>query len=140
VRLTPAQARELFAGAPVARLATVRPDGAPHLVPVCFALDGDTAYSAVDAKPKRTQRLARLANVAAEARVALLADHYEDDWGRLWWARLDGRAGELPPGEERARALGLLAARYPQYDAAPPAGPVIAVRAERWSGWRGGAP
>jgi PPOX class probable F420-dependent enzyme len=136
VRLSPAQARELFAGARVARLATIRPDGAPHLVPVCFALDGDTAYSAVDAKPKRTQRLARLANVAGEPRVTLLADHYDEDWTRLWWARLDGRGEEPGDGAERARALELLAARYPQYRAAPPSGPLLAVRAERWSGWR----
>jgi len=140
MRLPVAEARTLFGAARVARLATVRPDGAPHLVPVCFALDGDTAYSAVDAKPKRSERLARLANVAAEPRVALLADHYEDDWTRLWWVRMDGRACELPDGDERRRALALLAERYPQYRAAAPAGPVLAVRAERWSGWRAAPP
>jgi PPOX class probable F420-dependent enzyme len=140
MRLPVADARALFGAARVARLATVRPGGAPHLVPVCFALDGDTAYSAVDAKPKRSERLARLANVQAEPRVALLADHYADDWTRLWWVRMDGRACELPDGDERRRALALLAERYPQYRAAPPAGPVLAVRAERWSGWRAAPP
>src|SRR5205807_10199664 len=76
----------------VARLATVNADGAPHLVPFCFALDGDVLYSAVDAKPKKTQRLQRLQNAAREPRVSVLVDHYEEDWARLWWVRLDGQA------------------------------------------------
>ena len=90
MRLDPLRARGLFGAAEVARLATVAADGAPHLVPVCFALAGDVVYSAVDGKPKRTPDLARLANIAAEPRVALLADHYEEDWTRLWWVRVDG--------------------------------------------------
>jgi len=75
----------------VARLATVRPDGAPHLVPVVFAVevaaDGDRVHLAVDAKPKRTRNLQRLVNLRAEPRCALLVDHYADDWSRLWWGR-----------------------------------------------------
>ena len=79
--MDPDEARRRFAAARVARLATTRPDGRPHLVALCFAVAGDTVYSAVDEKPKRTARLARLANLAADPRAALLADHYDDaDW------------------------------------------------------------
>jgi PPOX class probable F420-dependent enzyme len=136
VRLDPRQARALLASARVARLATVRPGGAPHLVPVCFALADETIYTAVDAKPKRTTDLARLANIAAEPRVALLADHYEDDWTRLWWVRVDGDAAVVADADERGRALAALAAAYPQYASAPPGGVVIAIEPRRWSGWR----
>src|SRR5947207_9112063 len=92
LHLEPGEARRRFAAAVVARLATVTPDGRPHIVPVTFAVDGDVIYSAVDAKPKTTTRLARLRNIAAEPRVAVLADHYQADWDRLWWARADGAA------------------------------------------------
>jgi PPOX class probable F420-dependent enzyme len=136
VRLDPIKARALFATAAVARLATVRPDGAPHLVPVCFALAGDTIYTAVDGKPKRTPDLARLANIAAEPRVALLADRYEDDWTRLWWVRVDGEARLVTGTDERERAVAALAAAYVQYADAPPQGTVIAIEPHRFSGWR----
>lgn len=134
--LDAAEARALLATAPVARLATVRPDGAPHLVPVCFALAGALIYTAVDEKPKRTHDLARLANIADEPRVALLADHYEDDWTRLWWVRVDGDAAVVADPGERDRALVALAAAYPQYASSPPRGAVIAIAPRRWSGWR----
>jgi PPOX class probable F420-dependent enzyme len=126
-----------FATARVARLATVGGDGRPHVVPVVFAVEADTVYSAVDdAKPKATLRLRRLANIAANPAVALLADHYEDDWTALWWVRADGTARVLEPGEpEAARACRLLGARYDQYRDAPPPGRVIAVDVERWTGW-----
>ncbi len=136
MRLDSAQARALFASAPVARLATVAADGAPHLVPVCFALIGDTVYTAVDGKPKRTSSLARLANIASEPRVALLADHYDDDWTRLWWARADGDARVVTDTDERAQAVANLAAVYPQYTSDPPPGAVIRVAVGRFSGWR----
>jgi PPOX class probable F420-dependent enzyme len=134
-----ARARERFAAARVARLATVTPDGRPRLVPITFAVDGDTVYTAVDdAKPKATMRLARLRNIAANPAVALLADHYEDDWSALWWVRADGVARVVEPDcAEAARAIELLAGRYAQYRAAPPPGAVIAVAVERWSGWSG---
>lgn len=135
MRLDPLTARALFGSAPVARLATVTPDGAPHLVPVCFAVAGDVVYTAVDGKPKRTPDLARLANIAAEPRVALLADHYDDDWSRLWWVRVDGEARLVAGADERARALAELAAAYTQYAGSPPQGAVVAVEARRWSGW-----
>ena len=117
----------------MARLVTVSPGGRPHIVPVTFAVDGDVIYSAVDAKPKTTARLARLRNITAEPRVAMLADHYEADWDRLWWARADGTATILHGPAAMAAALALLARRYPQYRASPPGGPVIRVQVERWT-------
>jgi PPOX class probable F420-dependent enzyme len=111
----------------VARLATIDPDGRPHLVPIVFALERDTLYSAVDRKPKRSSRLRRIENARARPEVTILVDHYEDDWGRLWWIRLRGRARVLEHGEERERALLLLRAKYPQYERQPPEGPVLAV-------------
>jgi PPOX class probable F420-dependent enzyme len=111
----------------VARLATIDPDGRPHLVPIVFALDGDTLYSAVDRKPKRSQRLRRIENARARREVTILVDHYEDDWSRLWWIRVRGRARVLDDGAERERALALLVEKYPQYRAEPPDGPVLAV-------------
>ncbi len=136
-RLGAEEARGRFAAERVARLATVAADGRPHLVPIVFALDGDTLVTAVDdVKPKATPRLRRLANIAANPRVAVLADAYADDWTELWWVRADGVARVIEPGEAEAeRARGLLAARYAQYRAAPPPGAVIAVAVERWTGW-----
>ena len=105
-------------------------------MPIVFALDGDTVFSAVDAKPKRTTALKRLENIARNPRVALLADHYDDaDWGALWWVRADGVA-RVVEGAEAERGIALLRERYAQYRAEPPRGPVLAVAVERWSGWR----
>ena len=133
------QARQRFGAATVARLATAGPTCQPHLVPVTFALDGDHVYTAVDAKPKTTTNLRRLRNIHRDPRVAVLADHYEADWGRLWWVRADGLASILSEPTDLARPLELLAARYPQYRAKPPAGPVIAIAVGRWTGWAAGA-
>jgi PPOX class probable F420-dependent enzyme len=132
------EARERFTTARVARLATVGENGAPHLVPIVFALDGDRIYHAVDRKPKRTTALRRVANIAANPRVAVLADEYDDaDWNRLWWSRADGAARVLEPGCDESRAaLELLRDRYTPYRDEPPPGPVIAVDVERWTGWR----
>jgi PPOX class probable F420-dependent enzyme len=127
-------ARRRFAASPVARLATVRPDGSPHVVPVTFAVEDDTVYTVVDAKPKRSRRLQRLANLEAEPRCALLVDHYADDWSRLWWVRADGRA-EIVDDPSSTAGLGLLIARYPAYIDAPPEGPMIVVSVARWRGW-----
>jgi PPOX class probable F420-dependent enzyme len=130
-------ARALFASGRVARLSTVRPDGAPHVVPVCFALDGDTLYTAVDHKPKRSHALQRLENIAANPAVSLLVDHYDEDWSALWWARADGRAQIADPGDEgHARAVALLRSRYEQYRGAPELGRAIVVEIDRFSGWR----
>ena len=136
--LTPDEARRRFGTARVARLATIGPGGRPHLVPVTFALDGDLIYTVVDAKPKTTANLRRLRNIDADPRVTVLADHYEDDWDRLWWARADGTAailGRLAPTADVAAPLELLAARYPRYRADPPAGPLIRIQVDRWTGW-----
>ena len=135
--MTGEEARRRFAAARVARLATANAAGVPHVVPIVFALDGDTILTAVDRKPKRTTALKRLANVRENPRVAVLADHYDDaDWDALWWVRADGEARVLEPGDELARrAVALLAERYPQHRAAPPEGPVVAVAVVRWSGW-----
>jgi PPOX class probable F420-dependent enzyme len=134
VRLGRAQSRERFAAARVARLATVSPDGTPHLVPIVFAVVVDVVYSAVDAKPKTTTALRRLANIAVNPAVAVLVDHYFDDWDELWWVRADGSARVLDE-HARAGAIAVLAARYPVYATEPPPGPVIAIEVARWSGW-----
>ncbi|MGE5273867.1 MAG: TIGR03668 family PPOX class F420-dependent oxidoreductase [Verrucomicrobiota bacterium] len=117
--------------APVARLATVDAAGRPHVVPICFVLQGDRLYTAVDGKPKRTRRLKRLSNIESNPHVEVLIDHYEQDWSRLWWVRLRGVARIV----EDPRAVDLLAAKYPQYREQPPAGPVIAVTVEERSEW-----
>jgi PPOX class probable F420-dependent enzyme len=134
------EARRRFAGERVARLATADAHGRPHLVPVVFVVVDDTVYSAVDSKPKRTTALRRLANVAENPRVALLADHYDDaDWDALWWVRGDGTARVLEMSEPEARrAVQLLADRYVQHREAPAPGPVLAVDVDRWSGWSAG--
>ncbi len=123
---------------PVARLATVGADGQPHLVPCCFVLDGDVVYSAVDSKPKRSERLRRLEHVRANPAVCLLVDHYDEDWSALWWVRLDGRGRLVEEGPERKRALELLCAKYAQYRRDPPRGPVLAIDITGWRSWSGG--
>ena len=132
--MTPDDARRRFGAARVARLATADAAGRPHVVPVTFALAGDTVYSAVDAKPKRGTALRRLANVRANPRVALLVDHYAEDWDTLWWVRADGAGRVLQPEDpEAVRAAELLAARYPRFALR---GAVLAVDIDNWSGWR----
>jgi PPOX class probable F420-dependent enzyme len=111
----------------VARLATTDPDGRPHLVPIVFALEDNTLYSAVDRKPKRSSTLRRIENARERPEVTILVDQYEENWARLWWIRLRGRARVLDEGSERERALALLAEKYPQYRKEPPDGPVLAV-------------
>jgi PPOX class probable F420-dependent enzyme len=131
--VTPEEARRRFASAPVAHLATVTPGGAPHIVPIVFALLDETIYSVVDAKPKRTTELQRLANVHANPRVSVLVDHYEPDWIKLWWARADGTARTLEANDPEARrATEALTERYPQQR---PRGQVLAVDVNRWTGW-----
>jgi PPOX class probable F420-dependent enzyme len=124
--------RERVAAARVGRLATVRPDGRPHLVPVCFAAIGDEIVTAVDAKPKSTNALARLDNVRAHPDVALLVDHYDDDWNQLWWVRVDGVARV---DEMHDRYGDALAAKYPQYATTRPPGPAIVIAVRRFTGW-----
>jgi PPOX class probable F420-dependent enzyme len=127
--------RRRFAASPIARLATVRPDGGPHVVPMVFALVDDTVYSAVDAKPKRSRGLQRLTNVRADRRCSLLVDHYEDDWRHLWWVRADGRGEVVDEPSAAHPGIGALVQRFSQYRDDPPSGPLLVVTVERWSGW-----
>jgi PPOX class probable F420-dependent enzyme len=133
------QARDRFARARVARLATVGADGTPHLVPITFAVVDDTIVHAVDHKRKRTRALRRLEHIAANPEVSVLADHYEEDWRALWWVRADGRARVVEAASAEGRAaVAALVARYQPYRETPPAGPVVVVAVERWSGWAAG--
>lgn len=127
--------RSRFAQAQVARLATVAADGTPHLVPVVFAVRDDVVYTAVDAKPKTTRRLRRLANIENNPQVSVLVDHYADDWTQLWWVRADGAATIHHDGATMRTGYDLLHAKYPQYHSVPLDGPVISVTVRRWTGW-----
>jgi PPOX class probable F420-dependent enzyme len=137
--LAAVEARRRFAGARVAHLATATPDGRPHVVPIVFAVDADTIYHGVDAKPKRHLALRRLANLAANPRAAVLADHYEEDWSALWWVRADGSARDLDPDAPEGRmAVDRLGERYPDFALR---GGLVAIDVARWSGWAAsGAP
>ena len=121
----------------VAHLATADAAGAPHVIPVCFAVHEADVYIAIDEKPKRRDRpLKRLRNIAENPAVALVADHYDEDWSRLGWVLLRGRAEILGEGPEHTAAQELLRARYPQLRAMRLAElPVIAIRIERSSSW-----
>lgn len=129
------EARTRFAAARIAHLATVRPDGAPHVVPVIYALEGNTIWLVIDEKPKRHRRLQRLINIGEEPRVSLLVNSYEEDWNRLWWVRADGRARVVDQVPELERAVRLLLNRYPQEREHPPKGPALAVEIGRWRHW-----
>ena len=126
----------MFAESPVAMLATVGADGAPHLVPVVFAVHDDVVYTAVDAKRKSTQRLRRLANIEANPTVSMLVDHYDDDWTQLWWVRADGIAAIHYSGEEMAAGYALLRKKYLQYKRIALDGPVVTVDVQRWASWQ----
>ncbi len=119
----------------VARLASVTPEGRPHVVPCCFVRSGEVLYSAVDGKPKSTLALARLRNLRAHPVASLLVDHYADDWSALWWIRADGTARVLDAGAERDEALDMLVAKYEQYRCERPSGAVVALDVERWRSW-----
>jgi PPOX class probable F420-dependent enzyme len=129
------QARTMFGSVRVARLATASPSGEPHLVPVTFVVQGNEIAIAIDHKPKKTTNLRRLRNIRENPQVSILADHYDEDWSRLWWARADGTAVIHDGGPERDRAIASLAVKYPQYHRRLPDGPVIVITVSRWSGW-----
>ncbi|SHN74737.1 TIGR03668 family PPOX class F420-dependent oxidoreductase [Cryptosporangium aurantiacum] len=135
MQLSETEARRRLTDARVVHLATADAAGVPHLVPATFALHADTVVIAVDAKPKRHQRLKRLDNLAANPRACVLADRYDDDWTQLWWVRADGVARILTGPDETREPIDRLAAKYPQYRSQRPAGPVIALRVTRWIGW-----
>jgi len=134
--LSDAQRRFLEAGR-VAHLATVDARGAPHVVPVCYAIADATLYITIDEKPKRQDvPLKRLRNILANPAVAVTVDRWDEDWTRLAWVMLRGRAEILADGAEHDRAQTLLRTRYPQYramDLAPL--PVIALCIERATSW-----
>jgi PPOX class probable F420-dependent enzyme len=122
-------------GARVARLATTDSDGRPHLVPIVFALEGNTLYSAVDQKPKRSHNLRRIENARDRPEVTILVDHYDEEWQDLWWIRLRGHARVLDDGDERDHALLILIEKYPQYRDDPPEGAVLAVDIDEIRTW-----
>jgi PPOX class probable F420-dependent enzyme len=127
--------RRLISESRVAHLATAGAGGRPHVVPIVFVLEGETLYFAVDAKPKRTTDLQRLRNITANPAVSVLFDHYEEDWSRLWWVRVDGAARVLGDGAEAHHVIDVLVGRYAQYRNARPGGPVVAISIERMTGW-----
>ncbi|BBZ20084.1 TIGR03668 family PPOX class F420-dependent oxidoreductase [Mycolicibacterium gadium] len=133
-------AAALFAQSPVAMLATVGPDGAPHVVPVVFAVNTDreqpVIYTAVDAKRKSTKRLQRLTNIEANPRVSVLVDNYDEDWTKLWWVRADGVAEIHHSGDEMASGYALLRRKYLQYQRLALDGPVVTITVGRWSAWQ----
>ncbi|MET8426771.1 TIGR03668 family PPOX class F420-dependent oxidoreductase [Nocardia sp. NPDC004860] len=139
MRSDDATALSRFRAARVARLATADATGQPHLVPITFAVSPVDSpllvVTAIDHKPKSTTNLRRLRNIASNPRVCLLADHYEEDWTRLWWTRLDGNAEILTAPADLTTPLTWLAAKYPQYRSVPPTGPVIRIDVESVRGW-----
>lgn len=130
-----AASRQRVTQARVARLATVRPDGHPHIVPITFALRGDTIVTAIDHKPKTTGHLQRLRNIEAHPRASVIIDRYDDDWSFLWWVRADGNARIVIQGPDHEQAIDSLTGKYVPYRSHPPKGPVIMVEVDRWSAW-----
>jgi PPOX class probable F420-dependent enzyme len=136
-----AAVQKMLKKARVARLATLDAKSRPHIVPVCFAYDGKFFYTAVDQKPKRVtpERLARLRNIRAVPRIALLIDEYDEDWTKLWYILIRGKAKLIPksPNEEHAWAIRKLRAKYPQYTRGmlPDDAPIIRITPERATFW-----
>lgn len=122
MRIPEAEIESLLESRPVARLSTLREDGSPQVIPIVFAWQGACLWSPVDGKPKRGGELGRVANMARDARVCVLLDHYDEDWTRLWWIRIEGRA-KVYRGEgveaEHAEPLAALRSKYPQYESLP---------------------
>jgi PPOX class probable F420-dependent enzyme len=126
--------RQRFSEARVLRLGTANEAGQPHLVPATFAVLGDTVTIAVDHKPKRHSNLKRLRNIQENPSVTLLVDHFDEDWSSLWWVRADG-AAEVIENELGQELVDALVDKYEQYREHRPAGPLIKVAVNRWSGW-----
>jgi PPOX class probable F420-dependent enzyme len=135
----PAWALALLRDARVARLGTADTAGRPLVVPVCYAFDGAWIYSAIDRKPKRTRELRRVRNIRENPHVSLVVDEYHEEWRRLCWVIVEGRADSLTGGPEFAQAMDLLVAKYPQYRTLGferETGTVIRVTPERLLTWR----
>ena len=125
----------------VARLGTVGDDGMVRLVPICFAVVDGWVASAVDHKPKRTGRLRRLDDIEAAGSATVLVDHYDDDWSRLWWVRIRGRAEVHREHDDVVVAvLSALATKYVQYREHPPAGAVYRIAIDDVRSWRSQTP
>ncbi len=136
VRLTEELACQRLSAARIGRLATVRADGQPHIVPIVFAVQANAVYSIADPKPKRGPDLLRFRNIAANPVVSLLVDEYDEDWERLWWVRADGVARVVEGGPEREMAIRLLRAKYPQYaEWSEPFGSAMVMNIGRVSSW-----
>ena len=134
--LPPDEARRRLAEARVARLATVRADGRPHIVPIVFAFDGEVVRTVADPKPKRGMDLLRHRNIAANPAVSLLVDQYEETWQAIWWVRADGVAQVVDDGPERDETIRQLRTKYPQYaDWTTPFGAATAIRIQRITSW-----
>lgn len=131
------EAQRRFAAARVAHLATIRPTGAPHIIPITFVLDGRTVLWSVDHKPKTSDRLQRLFNIETHPQVSLMVDHYHDDWRYLWWVRADGLATVITDEDKAEDAIDLLGRKYRYYKERPPQGPVVAIHVKKWRGWTG---
>jgi PPOX class probable F420-dependent enzyme len=134
--IEPQEMRQRVQEARVARLGTDAPDGRPHLVPCVFVFAGETIYTPIDHKRKRTRRLQRLSNIEANSDAAVLVDQYSESWDECWWVRLRGRARILYGADEFERARELLIVRYQQYTDAAQIGPVIAIDVDEWVGWQ----
>ena len=136
-QLTP-QVAALIKERRVARLATDDANGQPHLIPICFVFDGELFYSVLDRKPKRTPltNLKRVRNILANSKVAVVLDHYEEDWSRLWYVLVTGTAQLITEGEEHRRAVGLLREKYHQYrDMDIDGNPVLRITPARFTTW-----
>ncbi len=122
----------------VARLGTVDERGRPHVVPIVFVYDDGIVYTPIDAKPKSVppERLRRVRSIQANPHVQVLVDHYDEDWQRLGFVQLRGRAELIDQGAEYERAVSLLEEKYEQYNDLPLEGrPVIKISVERTVTW-----
>lgn len=129
------EVRDRLASKPTGHLATVTPEHHPHVVVVTYAVVDNTIVTAIDHKPKSTRKLKRLSNLENDPRASFLVDHYDDDWERLWWIRVDGPASIHHDGTTAEQAIDALQDRYVQYRHRPPEGPVIALSIEAINWW-----
>jgi PPOX class probable F420-dependent enzyme len=141
-RIAPVERDEVLArlgSARVGRLATLTPEGKPHVVPFVFVIaergSAIRLYWMVDEKPKRSKELQRLRNIEHQPAVELVIDEYDEDWAKLWWVRARGSARVVVEADERDAALGLLRAKYPQYESTSDPGLIVAIEVEAITGW-----
>lgn len=133
--MSTAEALEFLTGSRVARLATIRPDGRPHIVPITFAVTDGTIVTMIDHKPKTTSRVQRLRNIEANPSVSVLVDQWAEDWERLRWVRADGTARIHSEDDVWRKAREALVAKYAQYADQPPQGVAIAISIDGVTGW-----